>query len=63
MFWNDVETKEYNFGFSNDKNKCIANLSPKEINIDNELNEISTTEDFSVVQQESSREVCRTVKN
>jgi hypothetical protein len=31
--------------------------------MEGELNEVSTTEDFSVVQQEGSREVCRTIKH
>ena len=38
-------------------------LHLKNIYAEGELNEISTTEDFSVVQQEGSREVCRTVKH
>jgi len=35
----------------------------KNIYIENELNEKSTTEDYSVVQKEGNREVCRTVKH
>ena len=35
----------------------------KNIYAEEELNEISTTEDYSVVQQEGSREVCRIVKH
>ncbi len=38
-------------------------LHLKNIYAERELNEISTTEDFSVVQQEGNREVCRTVKH
>ncbi|MDR2622393.1 MAG: virulence RhuM family protein, partial [Dysgonamonadaceae bacterium] len=38
-------------------------LHLKNIYAEGELDEISTTEDFSVVQQEGSREVCRTVKH
>ena len=38
-------------------------LHLKNIYIENELNENSTTEDYSVVQKEGNREVCRTVKH
>ncbi|MDR1727107.1 MAG: virulence RhuM family protein, partial [Acidobacteriota bacterium] len=38
-------------------------LHIKNIYAENELKEISTTEDFSVVRLEGSREVCRTVKH
>jgi hypothetical protein len=38
-------------------------LHLKNIYLENELNEKSTTEDYSVVQLEGSREVCRTVKH
>jgi hypothetical protein len=38
-------------------------LHLKNIYAEGELNEISTAEDFSVVRQEGSREVCRTVKH
>jgi len=38
-------------------------LHLKNIYAENELNEISTTEDYSVVRQEGSREVCRDVKH
>lgn len=38
-------------------------LHTKNIYLEGELNENSTAEDFSVVQQEGSREVCRTVKH
>ncbi|GHT01512.1 hypothetical protein AGMMS49525_02430 [Bacteroidia bacterium] len=38
-------------------------LHLKNIYAEGELKEISTAEDFSVVQQEGNREVCRTVKH
>lgn len=38
-------------------------LHIKNIYSEGELNEVSTTEDFSVVQQEGNREVCRTIKH
>ena len=38
-------------------------LHLKNIYLENELNEKSTTEDYSVVQLEGNREVCRTVKH
>jgi hypothetical protein len=38
-------------------------LHSKNIYTEGELNEISTTEDYSVVRQEGGREVCRTVKH
>jgi hypothetical protein len=38
-------------------------LHLKNIYLENELSEKSTTEDYSVVQLEGSREVCRTVKH
>jgi len=38
-------------------------LHLKNIYAEGELNEISTTEDFSVVQTEGSRDVCRNVKH
>jgi len=38
-------------------------LHLKNIYVEGELNEFSTTEDYSVVQQEGNREVCRNVKH
>ncbi len=38
-------------------------LHLKNIYAEGELNEISTAEDFSVVQQEGNREICRIVKH
>jgi len=52
-----------NMGLLFDTSIDNIGLHIRNIYTDNELNEISTSEDFSVVQQEGSREVCRTVKN
>ena len=52
-----------NMGFLFDTSTDNIGLHIKNIYNESELNEISTTEDFSVVQQEGSREVCRAVKH
>ncbi|GHT00068.1 hypothetical protein AGMMS50276_24980 [Synergistales bacterium] len=52
-----------NMGLLFDTSIDNISLHIKNIYTEGELNEISTTEDFSVVQQEGNREVCRTVKH
>ena len=52
-----------NMGLLFDTSTDNIGLHLKNIYSEEELNEISTTEDYSVVQQEGSREVCRTVKH
>ena len=52
-----------NMGLLFDTSADNIGLHLKNIFNDSELSEISTTEDFSVVQQEGSREVCRIVKH
>ena len=52
-----------NMGFLFDTSTDNIGLHLKNIFAEGELNEISTTEDFSVVQSEGSREVCRMVKH
>jgi hypothetical protein len=52
-----------NIGLLFDTSTDNIGLHLKNIYAEGELNEASTTEDFSVVQQEGSREVCRTIKH
>jgi hypothetical protein len=52
-----------NIGLLFDTSTDNIGLHLKNIYAEGELNEVSTTEDFSVVQQEGSREVCRTIKH
>jgi len=52
-----------NMGLLFDTSTDNIGLHLKNIYAEDELKEISTAEDFSVVQQEGSREVCRTVKH
>ncbi len=52
-----------NIGLLFDTSTDNIGLHLKNIYTEGELNEVSTTEDFSVVQQEGSREVCRTIKH
>ena len=52
-----------NMGLLFDTSTDNIGLHLKNIYAEGELNEISTAEYFSVVQQEGSREVCRTVKH
>ena len=52
-----------NMGLLFDTSSDNIGLHIKKIYSEGELNEISTAEDFSVVQQEGNREVCRTVKH
>ncbi|MDR0799513.1 MAG: virulence RhuM family protein, partial [Dysgonamonadaceae bacterium] len=52
-----------NMGLLFDTSIDNISLHIKNIYTEGELNEISTTEDYSVVQQEGSREVCRIVKH
>jgi hypothetical protein len=52
-----------NMGLLFDTSTDNIGLHLKNIYAESELNEISTTEDFSVVRQEGNREVCRTVKH
>ncbi|MDR0430368.1 MAG: death-on-curing protein [Tannerellaceae bacterium] len=50
-----------NIGLLFDTSTDNIGLHLKNIYAEGELNEVSTTEDFSVVQQEGSREVCRRI--
>jgi len=52
-----------NIGLLFDSSTDNIGLHLKNIYAEDELNEFSTTEDFSVVQQEGNREVCRTIKH
>ena len=52
-----------NIGLVFDTSTDNIGLHIKNIYAEGELDEVSTTEDFSVVQQEGSREVCRTIKH
>jgi len=52
-----------NMGLLFDTSTDNIGLHLKNIYVEGELNEFSTTEDFSVVRQEGSREVCRDVKH
>ncbi|MDR0394282.1 MAG: virulence RhuM family protein [Tannerella sp.] len=52
-----------NIGLLFDTSTDNIGLHLKNIYAEGELDEVSTTEDFSVVQQEGSREVCRTIKH
>jgi hypothetical protein len=52
-----------NIGLLFDTSTDNIGLHLKNIYAEGELNEVSTTEDFSVVQQEGNREVCRTIKH
>jgi hypothetical protein len=52
-----------NMGLLFDTSSDNIGLHLKNIYAEGELDEIATAEDFSVVQQEGSREVCRTVKH
>ncbi|MDR2120377.1 MAG: virulence RhuM family protein [Tannerella sp.] len=52
-----------NMGLLFDTSTDNIGLHLKNIYAEGELDEISTAEDFSAVQQEGSREVCRTVKH
>lgn len=52
-----------NMGLLFDTSTDNIGLHTKNIYSEGELNEDSTAEDFSVVQQEGTREVCRTVKH
>ncbi len=52
-----------NIGLLFDTSTDNIGLHLKNIYAEGELDEASTTEDFSVVQQEGSREVCRTIKH
>ena len=52
-----------NMGLLFDTSVDNIGLHVKNIYTESELDEISTTEDFSVVRTEGSREVCRTVKH
>jgi len=52
-----------NIGLLFDSSTDNIGLHLKNIYAEDELNEVSTTEDFSVVQQEGNREVCRTIKH
>ncbi len=52
-----------NIGLLFDTSTDNIGLHLKNIYAEGELNEVSTAEDFSVVQQEGSREVCRTIKH
>ncbi len=52
-----------NIGLVFDTSTDNIGLHIKNIYTEGELDEVSTTEDFSVVQQEGSREVCRTIKH
>lgn len=52
-----------NIGLVFDTSTDNIGLHSKNIYAEGELDEVSTTEDFSVVQQEGSREVCRTIKH
>ncbi|MDR1897927.1 MAG: virulence RhuM family protein [Prevotellaceae bacterium] len=52
-----------NMGLLLDTSTDNIGLHLKNIYVEGELKEITTTEDFSVVRQEGSREVCRTVKH
>lgn len=52
-----------NIGLLFDTSTDNIGLHLKNIYAEGELIEVSTTEDFSVVQQEGSREVCRTIKH
>ena len=52
-----------NIGLVFDTSTDNIGLHIKNIYAVGELDEVSTTEDFSVVQQEGSREVCRTIKH
>jgi hypothetical protein len=52
-----------NIGLLFDTSTDNIGLHLKNIYTEGELNEISTAEDFSVVQQEGNREVCRTMKH
>jgi len=52
-----------NIGLLFDTSTDNISLHIKNIYAEGELNEVSTTEDFSVVQQEGNREVCRTIKH
>ena len=52
-----------NIGLLFDTSSDNVGLHLKNIYTEGELNEISTAEDFSVVQQEGNREVCRIVKH
>jgi len=51
-----------NMGLLFDTSTDNIGLHLKNIYAEGKLNEFSTTEDFSVVQQEGNREVCRMVK-
>lgn len=52
-----------NIGLVFDTSTDNIGLHIKNIYAEGELDEVTTTEDFSVVQQEGSREVCRTIKH
>jgi len=52
-----------NIGLLFDTSTDNIGLHLKNIYAEGELNEVSTTEYFSVVQQEGNREVCRTIKH
>lgn len=55
--------RKKNIGLVFDTSTDNIGLHIKNIYAEGELDEVSTTEDFSVVQQEGSREVCRTIKH